>query len=169
MSFNDTSFDPKFLQAKKEDAPAAGETASEKGEDTDGDVRERIDKGIKLSEDVAKEAAEKISKQNKERRVEETMTLLQRSDYTVDKVLNRLRKARDIAKAEKEFLNAVKVLKAEVVAGKHDTTSFEAAFKKAYTERDKAYTEFTKTYSNYDDKLRQLYNNSWRYDWAYNL
>lgn len=147
----------------------ATKTTTEPEKTEESSIRKEIDSGIRLTEEVAKLAAEKIAKENKERRVEETKTLIERSAYTRSKVLNRLQKSRDTAKAEKVFLTAVGALEKEVNSGKHDTTSFEEAFSKAYKERKKAYDEIDAEYRKYEEKLRQLYSNSWRYGWEYNL
>lgn len=161
-----------LCKAKDTENPEAGEQKSSGQKEeaiSEGNVRERIDKGLRLTEEAAKEAAELISKENKQRRTEEMKNLLQRSAYTTDKVLNRLRKTRDIEKADKAFLEAIGALNVEVVAGKHDTTSFEKLYKDAYTIREKAYREADKIYDEYSKKLRQLYVNCWSYNWDYNI
>lgn len=160
-----------LCKPKDADTPEAGApTPGQKQEATnEGNVRDRIDAGLRLTEEAAKEAAENINKKNKERRIQEMETLLQRSAYTTDKVLNRLRKTRDIEKADKAFLDAVGALDVAVKAGKHDKTSYEKAYKEAHETREKAYREADKLYAEYGKKLQQLYTNSWSYEWDYNI
>ena len=124
-------------------------------EDPDGgDIHAELDKQATLSEEVAKEAAEKIAKANKERKIEEMTELLQRDHYVTSKIRLQLRRQRGIAKAHKAFMTAAGKLSDDLKAAKHDKASYDKAYKEAYKKREEAIREEDKIYSEYCDKLK---------------
>lgn len=152
------------------DNTGGGASAVSKKEALSADnIEKSIDDGICMSEAAAKDAAEAIKKQNKERRIEEMKSVILRSDYTTNKVLLRLRKTRAQEKVDKAFLDGIGALQLEATSGKHDKHSWEAAYKKLYDERQKGYRDADKRYDEYCQKLKTLFPNSWSYEWDYNL
>lgn len=148
-------------------APAGtkSEGASEGKDDDDDGIEAQIDKGVNLNKEAVEAAAEEIVKRNKERRKDESIRLLNRSAYTVEKQRLTLRLQRRKEKADKAYMDAVGALEKELNEGKHDKTSWEKAFEEISKKRTKAYTEADTIYREYCNKLKQLYPDYYCYDW----
>lgn len=132
-------------------------------------IEASIDKQNVLTEEAAKQAAENIAKKNKDRKVAEMENLLQRSDYTRNKQLLILRRQRKNANAAKDFLKEISALDDELKTGKLDKFAWEVKYREAYEKRAKAFKEADAAYSQYCEKLRNAFPNSWSYEWDYTL
>lgn len=146
----------------KETKPAVNAATVKDGE---VDILAQIDSKVKMSADVAKQAAEEIAKKNKERRVEEMKQCLMKADYVKQTSLLVLRKSREEEKADKAFLTKLTELEQELKDGKHDTTSYDKRFIEARKEKKEAYAKASATYDEYANKLNQNFSNFDTWSW----
>ena len=130
------------------------------------DIISQIDQNVKMNVDAAKKAAEEIKKRNQDRRVDEMKTCLMKADYVRQLSLLSLRKSREEEKANKEFLSKLTKLNDELNQGKHDTASYDKAFKEARNAKKEAFRKASDMFDDYSRKLSQNFNDwdtwSWR-------
>lgn len=163
-----------MLYAAATENPAAGAQETKAAEVIDGgneddgtDIYKAIDAKLRLSEEDAKLAGEAIAKRNKDRRVDEMKTLLNRSAYLRDKTLLDLRKSRGEAKVQKKFMAAIGSLDDATKAGKHDEFSYNKEVDLAWEDRAKGFKAINKTHVEYTDKLRKNYSDCWSVQWEW--
>lgn len=128
-------------------------------------IYDELAEGKALDTNVAKEAAEKIAKRNKERKVEEMEKLIQRDSYLRGKSLCQLQHARAKSNAQKDMLTRQTELSEALNAGKHDSISYEAAFnenmKKYREDLRKAAKDFDEAVTRLKSQFNEFYTWSW--------
>lgn len=172
MSYDDAIFftNDGHLYAKQEDKPAAGGKVIADSS-LDGEVEDNVIAEIKagnlLNEDVAKTAAEEIKKRNKERNVQETMLLLQRSKYLRMKQRLVLVKNKALKVAAKTFMIALTTLDEDLNKGAHTKATYDAEFKKFCKQRDKDYAEADTAFRDNLIELKNGFPGYYSYEWDY--
>lgn len=145
--------------------PAVETKKADNAEGKEDNIEEQIDKGVNLNKEAVDAAAVEIVKRNKERRKDESIRLLNRGAYTVEKQRLTLRWQRRKEKADKAYMDAIGALDIALREGNHDKSSWEKTFDEITKTREKAYKEADTIYRDYCNKLKGLYPDYYCYDW----
>ena len=139
--------------------------ATEKVAENCFDIEKSIDDNVKLSQEIAKAAAEEINKKNKSRQIDEMQNCLMKTDFMNQYALLVLRKSRREEAADKDFLTALTTIKTDLTAGKHDTTTYNKALTEAREKKAKDYSAANNIFNEKYRKLRQNFEDYDTYEW----
>lgn len=116
-----------------------------------------------LTEDVVKEAAEKIATKMKEKQVKEVQEMMLKAEFFVERTYTNLHKSRDIEKIAKFQMEKVGALEKEVKEGKKPLQAFNKEIQELNKECLKRKREIDVKYCELEQVLNDRYPDNWYY------
>lgn len=149
----------------KNDSKNGNADNSKKVTVTAENVVEQIKSGNKFEIGIADEAIAKIAKDNKERKVEELATAINKADYDEKSCLLGLRKNRALETPTKARLKALDEAIGKLKNGEITPLEYDKERERIKEEHRKAVDSINKEYEEYNRELRNAYPRYWGWDW----
>lgn len=131
------------------------------------DIATEIKNNNKMSDNILKEAEDRIKKEQDEKKIYELKNCICEADYINKRELLELRKRRAEAKATKEALTATKVALDDLKSGKTTPKEYEKAIAAAKKVRNEAFETARKERDELVEELRNNYSGYYSYEWEY--
>lgn len=135
-------------------------------EDIDSEnIQEVISNASKVTEDIAKEAAETIAKRRKEKLTNELIDTVQKCEYTKKSTVLQLRRSNRVNQRMKSYMKELDKLVEAVKSGEKPITAWNDEAPALKKQLDKDLNDIDKDIDKSQRELDDLFPNSWSYRW----